>query len=81
MTPGPVEEGGKAASAIVESLKTSPVILALVIFNLAFIALVYVNARDLRDTFDRTMGAMLLQQAKMSEMLFNCTPAQPGPNR
>lgn len=76
---GPVEEGGKAANAIIESLKSSPITLALVIFNLMFVTLIYVNARDLRDSFDKTTKTLLEHQADMAKMLFNCAPVQSPP--
>lgn len=37
MNPGPVEEAGNTARALVSSLATTPMILALVVFNLFYI--------------------------------------------
>jgi hypothetical protein len=37
MNPGPVEEVGKTATALVDSLKSTPVILALVVFNIIYV--------------------------------------------
>jgi hypothetical protein len=37
MSPGPVEEAGSTARSLIESLSSSPVILALVVFNLFYI--------------------------------------------
>jgi hypothetical protein len=37
MTPGPVEEGAKVASNVVEGLKSQPVSLALIVMNALFI--------------------------------------------
>jgi hypothetical protein len=39
MNPGPVEEAGSTARALVGSLASTPVILALVVFNLFYIAM------------------------------------------
>lgn len=39
MTPGIGEEAGKVASSTVEALKSTPVVLALVIFNVLFMGL------------------------------------------
>jgi hypothetical protein len=38
VNPGPVEEAGKAAGSAIEALKSTPVILALVIFNVLYMA-------------------------------------------
>jgi len=40
MTPGVGEEAGKTARSLVEALKSTPATLALVVFNLCFIAVV-----------------------------------------
>jgi len=37
MSPGPVEEAGSTARALVSSLATTPMILALVVFNIFYI--------------------------------------------
>jgi hypothetical protein len=37
MNPGVTEEAGKTAQTVVEALKTTPALLALVIFNLIFL--------------------------------------------
>jgi hypothetical protein len=47
MNPGPVEEVGKAAGATIEALKSTPVILALLIFNALFMVLLgYVTLKN-----------------------------------
>ena len=37
MNPGVTDEAGKTGRAVVDALKTTPMVLALVLFNLAFI--------------------------------------------
>jgi hypothetical protein len=69
---GPVEEGGKVASGIVEALKAQPVVLALVVFNMAFIAAVYISTNDARAKNNELMKIMIEQQAKTSEFLSRC---------
>ena len=39
MNPGPVEEAGQTARSLVASLATTPMILALVVFNLFYIGM------------------------------------------
>ena len=40
MSPGPVEEGAKVATSVVEGLKSQPLSLALIVLNLVFIGFV-----------------------------------------
>ena len=40
MTPGVTDEAGKTARSVVDALKSTPGVLAIVLFNLAFIALI-----------------------------------------
>ena len=40
MSPGPIEEGAKVASGVVEGLKSQPHILALIVVNLLFLAFI-----------------------------------------
>lgn len=41
MNPGPVEEGGKVASGVVDALKTQPLSLALIVLNVIFLLVGY----------------------------------------
>jgi hypothetical protein len=41
MNPGPIEEGGKAVSGIVEALKAQPSVLALTVANLGMLAFLF----------------------------------------
>jgi len=70
VNPGsPVEEGGETARALISTMKESPITLALVIFNILLLVLVYYNAKDLRKTNERQFKAMLDEQAKTTELL------------
>lgn len=44
MTPGLGEQAGKAATATVDALKSAPVVLALVVFNVLFMVLMAYTA-------------------------------------
>jgi hypothetical protein len=74
MNPGPVEEGGKVATALVEALKASPVTLALVVFNVVFMIVVYMGTRQLHATEEKMQNVMMAQITKMADQLYNCTP-------
>jgi hypothetical protein len=47
MNPGISEEAGKAATATIDALRSTPVVLALVVFNIMFMgAMVYVSVKS-----------------------------------
>lgn len=72
------EEGGKVATTLVESLKSSPLTLALVVFNIMFIVVIYLGTRDQRIHQEAFQNKLFEQQNKTMEMLYNCTPNKPG---
>jgi len=39
MSPGPVEEASKVAQSVTDALKSTPVVLALVVFNVIFMGM------------------------------------------
>ena len=69
---GAVEEGGKVATGIVSALQQQPVILALVIFNAAFVAAVYFSVHEQRVTQASQMQSMLQLIEKQSDYLTKC---------
>lgn len=60
--------GGKAAAGVVDSLKSQPLSLALVIMNIALLALFYVIVKSAEARQD----SLALQQAKFVELLAKC---------
>jgi uncharacterized membrane protein affecting hemolysin expression len=71
VTPGPTEEIGRVATSIVDSLKASPIILALIVFNAIVFGMVYLAVRDQRASVERLQTTLLT-------MLANCTtPTKP----
>jgi uncharacterized membrane protein affecting hemolysin expression len=80
VNPGSIEEeGGATARTLITGLKESPIVLALVLFNIMFVAAVYYGTRENRSALDRVMTALIEQQAKNAEMLYNCTPNRGAP--
>lgn len=79
MNPGPVEEGGKVATALVESLKAQPAILAILVFNLILMGLVYFSTKEFRSLNERVISTLLTQQKDMVDMIGRCVvvPAPP----
>jgi hypothetical protein len=77
MNPGIQEEAGQTVRTLVGSLKDSPITLALVLFNLIFILVIYFATRENRAAMDRTMTEMLKQNAHMVDLLAKCSPDKP----
>ena len=74
MTPGPVEESGKTVRKLIDNMHDSPLTLALVLFNIIFLAIVYYSVQQNRDRWESFQNKMFEQQNKTMEMLYNCTP-------
>jgi hypothetical protein len=72
---GPAEEAGKVASGIVEALKSQPILLILILFNVAFIAMVHFTAKDTRERQGEMITHLLANQEKLQEMLTRCSPS------
>lgn len=52
MNPGVAEEASKAAQSTIEALKSTPVVLALVIFNVLFMVLMAWTTRDAAERWE-----------------------------
>jgi hypothetical protein len=74
MTPGPVEEGGKTVRKLIGNLHESPLTLALVLFNLIFVLVIFLGVRDNRARQETFQNKLFEQQNRSMEMLYNCTP-------
>jgi hypothetical protein len=74
MNPGPIEEGEKVASGLVDALKAQPVILALVVFQVLFLGLSYIGIEHARKQNLELVTRMIDSQARYADMLYNCTP-------
>jgi hypothetical protein len=70
MNPGAVEEGGKVASTLIDAMKSQPMTLALVVFNIVFIGAVLYAGNHQRALIEK----MIEQQGEVSKLLYNCTP-------
>lgn len=56
MNPGVTEEAGKAAQSTIEALKSTPVVLALVIFNILFMGLATWTAHETGARYERLLS-------------------------
>jgi hypothetical protein len=76
---GPVEEGAKVATSIVETMKSQPMTLALVIFNLLFAILVFLGSKDFRANQLELMKMMIEMTGQSQQLLAKCII--PAPER
>jgi len=74
MNPGPIAEAGQTARSVINNLKESPGTLALVLFNITFLAFVWWSTSEERTWREHVVEMMVEQQTKMSEKLFECVP-------
>lgn len=79
--PPPSNMAGAAAQAaggVIDALKAQPVLLALVLFNAAFVGVVYYTARDTRMRQGEVVENLLANQSKMQELLARCSNPRSG---
>lgn len=69
---GITEEGGKAVSGIIESLKSNPLVLSLVLMNLGLVGLLYVIAGKSAETRQREFQIIFENQKQMMEVIAKC---------
>ena len=76
MNPGPTEEVGKIAGSFIDSMKTQPLSLALVVMNIILLGyMFYIEMRfseGRKYAFEQIIG----QQKDMATMLAHCIPAE-----
>lgn len=78
MTPGPSEEVGKVATSFIEAMKAQPITLAVLVFNLVVIVMIYFTGKEFRANSDRVVNTLLTQQREMVDMLSRCiVPTSP----
>jgi len=72
MNPGPIEEAGQTARGLIAALKREPATLALVIFNIVFMAAIFFSVKDQREFNRQIISQLITNAAKAEEMLFKC---------
>ena len=72
---GPVEEGAKVASSVVDAMKGQPMMLAIIVINIIFLGAVGWGTTKARDDFMATIHLLIEKQDKTAQMLYNCVPA------
>jgi hypothetical protein len=69
MNPGAIEEAGKAASTIIESMKNQPTLLAVLVLNFVFLGFMYIS---LNKTYDRTTKQLERGDELLAQALARC---------
>lgn len=59
MNPGPSEEVGKVATAIVDSLRSQPLMLTIILFNIFFLVVIYFGVTNQRAQTHEIMKLLL----------------------
>jgi hypothetical protein len=72
MSPGPVEEGAKVATSVVEGLKSQPLSLALIVVNLVFVLFVGWLAHEFNE---RTTSQYAVKDQLIAKLLDQCGKA------
>jgi hypothetical protein len=72
MNPGVGEEGVKVVGGIVESLRQQPLSLALVIMNIALLALFFYIGKTVAATREREINLLYTDQKEIRELLSRC---------
>jgi hypothetical protein len=71
---GALEEGGKAAGAVVTGLSTQPLALALVVINILFLGF---GVWFLKDVIETSNAANMRRDALMASLIKDCTTPTP----
>jgi len=70
MNPGPTEEIGNTARVLLDALRGSPGVLAMVVFNVIFIAFIWHGTNE-----ERQLRIKIIEQeGALSEKLLQCIP-------
>lgn len=79
MNPGPAEEAGKAVGSFMDAMKSQPVMLGLVVMNLALVGMLYVVIRFAQTQRETEFKMIFAQQGQVQQLLSQCIiPNKPG---
>jgi hypothetical protein len=72
---GVIEQTGKVVTDVVDSLKSQPAVLSLVVFNAIFLITVYMSAHEGRQATAEQTKLLLTQMDRAQELLTKCFPS------
>lgn len=75
MNPGATEEAGKAVGSFIDSLKSQPLSLALVVMNVVLLAYLFYMEMRFSEGRKFAFEKIVEQQQDMAQMLAHCIPA------
>lgn len=79
MNPGPVEEAGKVAGGFLDAMKSQPIMLGLVVMNLAMVVMLYVVIRFAQDQRRTEFEMIFTGQREVQQLLSTCIVPQSVP--
>ena len=74
-----MQEGGKAVNSFIDSLKAQPLSLALVVMNLALLALLYYVAERTSEVRKHDVELIYKQQEQVQALLARCVVPEAKP--
>jgi hypothetical protein len=77
VNPGPLDEAGKAASGFMEAMKSQPVMLGLVVMNLAMVGMLYATLRYGQEQRKTEFQMIFQQQSEVQKLLSACVVPLP----
>jgi hypothetical protein len=72
MNPGPVEKSAEIATGFMDAMKSQPVMLGLVVMNLAMVIMLYVVIRFAQDQRKTEFGMIFAAQRDVQQLLAAC---------
>jgi hypothetical protein len=72
MNPGAIETGGEVAKGFIESMKSEPIALALVVMNLALLVFLWYSTSRSSDLRSHDLTLYFAQQKETAQMLSRC---------
>jgi hypothetical protein len=79
VNPGPVEEAGKVAGGFLDAMKSQPIMLGLVVMNLAMVVMLYVVIRFAQDQRRTEFEMIFTGQREVQQLLSTCIVPQSVP--
>ena len=72
---GPINNGARAVTSIVDALKSQPLSLALVLMNIGLLGFLYYSGIIAHKEREAEMKMLYENRAEMAKLLYQCTPA------
>ena len=74
MTNGPVHEAGETARSIVDIFRANPLVLALILMNIALLTLLYLSAVSGERERSKSLELLYDNRKIVGQLLHDCTP-------